>query len=99
MNNRGMTVHELRNQEAQHDSGAIVRSHGREAVQFELDGRVLTIEVERGFGGDRFYLPEVLRWDDGSPVETAAAALVRPVLTEVNAFWGSDAEFRTRPGD
>ena len=98
MKNRGMAVHELRNQEAQHDSGAILRSHGREAVQFELHGRVMTLEVERGFGGDRFYLPEVLRWDDGGRVEPAAAALVRPVITEVNAFWGSTAEFRTVAG-
>jgi hypothetical protein len=87
-------VHELRSQEAQHDSGAILRSHGRSAVQFELDGRILTLGVERGLGGDVFYLPATLVWDDGSPLSAEAAALVRPVLEEVNAFWGSSSEFR-----
>jgi hypothetical protein len=87
-------VRELRSQEAQHDSGAILRSHGKEAVQFELDGKVMTLGVERGVGGDVFYLPVVLRWDDGSPVEDPTAALLRPVIEEINAFWGSGSEFR-----
>jgi hypothetical protein len=87
-------VHELRSQEAQHDSGAILRSHGRSAVQFELAGRVLTLSVERGIGGDVFYLPATLMWDDGSPLSAAEAALVRPVIEEVNTFWGSASEFR-----
>ena len=89
-----MSVRELRSQEAQHDSGAILRSHGRDAVQFELAGRVLTLAVERGTGGDVFYLPAPLHWDDGDPIPPATAALIRPVITEINAFWGSDAEFQ-----
>ncbi|MBW6438395.1 hypothetical protein KZ829_32190 [Actinoplanes hulinensis] len=89
-----MPVRELRNQEAQHDSGAILRSHGRDAVQFQLADRVMTLAVERGIGGDVFFLPSALRWDDGSPVSDDDAALVRPVIEEVNAFWGSAAEFR-----
>ena len=88
-----MTVRELRNQEAQHDSGAILRSHGRDAVQFQLGERVMTLGVERGIGGDVFYLPTTLRWDDGEPLPAEAADLVRPVIREVNAFWGSEAEF------
>ncbi len=89
-----MPVHELRSQEAQHDSGAIVRSYGRDAVQFEWRGRVMTLNVERGIGGDVFFLPTDLRWDDEDPLDDEAAALVRPVIEEVNAFWGSNSEFR-----
>ncbi|MEU4420038.1 hypothetical protein AB0F81_05395 [Actinoplanes sp. NPDC024001] len=88
-----MSVHELRSQEAQHDSGAILRSHGRDAVQFELAGRVMTLPVERGLHGDVFYLPAVLHWDDGDPLPPEVAATVRPVIEEINAFWGSAAEF------
>ena len=89
-----MAVHELRSQEAQHDSGAILRSHGREAMQFELDGRVLTIGVDRGIGSDMFYLPAALKWDDGTPVEPRVQAMLRPVITEIERYWGSSAEFR-----
>jgi hypothetical protein len=90
-----MAVRELRSQEAQHDSGAILRSAGREAMQFELDGHVLTIDVDRGIGSDMFYLPATLRWDDGSPVPSEVAVQIRPIITEVENFWGSTAEFRT----
>jgi hypothetical protein len=45
-----MAVRELRSQEAQHDSGAILRSAGREAMQLEFDGHTLTIDVDRGVG-------------------------------------------------
>ena len=90
-----MAVRELRSQEAQHDSGAILRSAGREAMQFELDGHVLTIDVDRGIGSDMFYLPATLRWDDGAPVPPDIAAQIKPIITEVENFWGSAAEFRT----
>jgi hypothetical protein len=90
-----MAVRELRSQEAQHDSGAILRSAGREAMQFELDGHVLTIDVDRGIGSDMFYLPATLRWDDGSPIPSEVAAQIEPIITEVENFWGSTAEFRT----
>jgi hypothetical protein len=90
-----MAVRELRSQEAQHDSGAILRSAGREAMQFELDGHVLTIGVDRGIGSDMFYLPATLRWDDGSPVPSEIAAQIRPIIMEIENFWGSTAEFRT----
>ncbi|HWS32875.1 MAG TPA: hypothetical protein VN408_09045 [Actinoplanes sp.] len=97
-----MPIHALRSQEAQHDSGAVVRSHGRDAVQFQLHGRVMTINVERGVGSDTFFLPTELRWDDETPLDAEAAALVRPVLQETNSFWGSESEFhetgRRRPG-
>ena len=94
-----VTVRELRNQEAQHDSGAILRSHGRDAVQFQLGDRVMTLGVERGLGGDVFYLPTPLRWDDGEPLRAETAALVRPVIEEINAFWGSEAEFHETRGE
>jgi hypothetical protein len=50
-----MAVRVLRGQEAQHNFGAILRSAGREAMQFELGGKVITIDVERGIGSDLFY--------------------------------------------
>ena len=93
-----MAVHELRSQEAQHDTGAILRSHGREAMQFELDGQVMTIEVDRGIGADLFYLPAVLTWDDGTPLSAETASLLRPVIAEVERFWGAEAQFRTLAG-
>jgi hypothetical protein len=93
-----VAVHELRSQEAQHDSGAILRSHGREAMQFELGGRTMTIDVDRGIGADMFYLPGVPKWDDGEPVTPDVAATLRPIITEIERFWGSSAEFRTLGG-
>ena len=89
-----MAVHALQSQEAQHDSGAILRSHGRDAMQFELAGQVMTIAVDRGLGADLFYLPATPKWDDGSPVDPETAALLRPVITEIEHFWDSSAEFR-----
>lgn len=93
-----MAVHELRSQEAQHDSGAILRSHGRDAMQFELNGRVMTIGVDRGIGADLFHLPAVPAWDDGTLVEPGVSAMLQPVITEIERFWGSSAEFRTEGG-
>jgi hypothetical protein len=91
-----VTVRRVLNQSAQHvESGAILRSFGRDAMQFELDGRLFTITVERGNGADLFYLPSVPSWDDGELMVSDVAALLRPVITEIEAFWGAAAEFRT----
>jgi hypothetical protein len=89
-----VAVRELRNQEAQHDSGAIVRNHGREQVQFEHDGKVLTLEVERGVRNVVFYMPARLRWDNGDEMPAEVADLVRPVIDEVERFWRSSATFK-----
>jgi hypothetical protein len=90
-----MAVRELRSQEAQHDSGAILRSVGREAMQFEYDGHTLTIEVDRGVGRDLFYLPRVFAWDDGTEVPMAFAEQIPSIISEIEKFWGSEAEFLT----
>ena len=90
-----MAVRELRSQEAQHDSGAILRSAGRKAVQLEYDGHTMTIEVDRGVGSDLFYLPVPPTWDDGTEVPTAFAERIQAIITEIEKFWGSTAEFRT----
>jgi hypothetical protein len=95
---RSTSVRELRNQEAQHDSGIILRSAGRENVQLEYGGRTLTLGIDRGVGADLFYLPAVFTWDDGTPVSPEVVALIRPAITEINEFWGSTAEFRTLGG-
>jgi hypothetical protein len=90
-----MTVRELRSQEAQHDSGAILRSAGREAMQLEYQGHTMRIEVDRGVGRDLFYLPAAPKWDDGTDVPADFADQIVPIITEVERFWGSQAEFRT----
>ena len=90
-----MAVHELRSQEAQHDSGAILRSHGRDEMQLELEGRVMTIGIDRGVSAVLFYLPAVLQWDDGTPVEADVLGSIKAIITEIERFWGSSAEFRT----
>jgi hypothetical protein len=90
-----MAVRKLRSQEAQHDSGAILRSAGREAMQLEYDGQVLTLDVDRGVGRDLFYLPASPTWDDGSPIPHNFATQIKPIITEVEDYWGSTAEFRT----
>ena len=90
-----MAVRELRSQEAQHDSGAILRSAGREAMELEYNGHTMAIEVDRGVGRDLFYLPATLKWDDGTEVPSDFAEQVVPIITEVERFWGSQAEFRT----
>ena len=90
-----MAVTKLQSQEAQHDSGAILRSHGRDAMQFELDGRVMTIAVDRGVGADLFYLPAAPQWDDKDLVASDVVAMLKPVISEIEEFWGSRAEFRT----
>jgi hypothetical protein len=91
-----MSVRELRSQEAQHDSGLILRSAGREAMQIEYQGRTLTIPVELLADGDLYYLPSTFVWDDGTPVAPEVVALIEPVVTEVENFWGLTPEFTTR---
>jgi hypothetical protein len=71
----------------------ILRSHGRHALQFELDGRVTTIPVEIGADGGFVYLLAVPRWDDGEPVDPQTTALLRPVITEIERFWGMEPGF------
>jgi hypothetical protein len=39
------------NQEAQHDSGMILRSIDRETMQVEYQGQTLTLDVDRGLRG------------------------------------------------
>lgn len=89
-----MGVRELRSQEAQHDSGVIVRNAGREAVQVEHLNQTWTIEVERGRRHIRFYLPASPVWDDGTPIPEEVVEQIKAAITEVEQFWGSIAEFR-----
>jgi hypothetical protein len=51
--------------------------------------------IDRGIGRDLFYLPMVFTWDDGTPVPPETVELIKPVIAEINEFWGSTAEFRT----
>ncbi len=89
-----MTVREIHIQSAQHiETGAIVRSHGRDALQLELDGRVITIPVEIGISGHHVYLPASPQWDDGTPFDSRVTLLLRPVISEVERFWGMTASF------
>jgi hypothetical protein len=37
----------------------------------------------------------VFTWDDGTPVPPETVELIKPVIAEINEFWGSTAEFRT----
>jgi hypothetical protein len=83
-----MTVRSLQSQEAQHvESGAVLRSHGREALQFELDGHTLTITRELADDGDILYLATSPSWDDGEPLNARQAALLEPVIHEIEGFW------------
>jgi hypothetical protein len=89
-----MTVRELQSQEAQHvETGAILRTLGRFAMQFELDGRVMTIPTEHGVGDNTLYLDVVPRWDDGEPLDPQTGALLKPVITEIERFWGMEPDF------
>jgi hypothetical protein len=89
-----VSVRELRSQEAQHDSGAVVRNAGREAVQVEHLGHTWTLDVDRGLGAILFYLPASPAWDDGTPIPAEVVAQIKDILAEVEDFWGSAAEFR-----
>jgi len=90
-----MSVRELGSQEAQHDSGAILRSAGREAMQLEYGGHTLTLDVDRGVGRDLFYLSTTLRWDDGAEVPRTFGDKIPSIIREIEQFWGSEPEFRT----
>ena len=91
-----MTVRAIRSQAAEHvETGAVVRSAGREAMKLERDGKVLTLPVELGANGDLYYLPLAPRWDDGSPMPAEISENLQAILTEVETFWGLQPEFRT----
>lgn len=90
-----MTVRGLRSQEALHeDSGAIVRTAGREADQVDYLGHTLTLNVERSVGHDVYYLPASLTWDDGTPIPANVVEQIKSIISEVDLFWGSTAEFQ-----
>jgi hypothetical protein len=94
-----MTVRALQSQEAQHvESEVVLGSAGRDAVTLELDGRVMTITVERGLHAMLFYLPQVPRWDSGEPVPVELAAQLQPIIAEISRFWKQEPEFRTVDG-
>jgi hypothetical protein len=89
-----VSVRKIYNQEAQHDSGMILRSIDRETMQVEYQGQTLTLGVDRGLRGELFYLPATLRWDDGTPIPPETAELIKPAITEIENFWNRTPEFR-----
>lgn len=89
-----MAVRRLGNQSAQHDSGAVVSSAGRWAVSIDYHGHRLTLDVERAVGHHLYYLPTSLKWDDGTPIPPETAEELRDIVTQVEQFWGVQAEFR-----
>ena len=94
-----MTVRAIRSQAAEHvETGAVLRSAGREAMKLEHDGHVLTLEVELGAHGDLYYLPRSPTWDDGSTLPAALADNLQSIITEIEEFWGLQPEFRTMNG-
>jgi hypothetical protein len=88
-----MSVRKIENQMAEHDSGAIVRNAGRDAVKVDYQGRTLTLDVERGLDTDYFYLPVSMTWDDGTPVPAETVEQVKDIVAEVERFWGINSEF------
>jgi len=90
-----MGVRELRSQEAQHDSGVILRSVDRETMQVEYQGRTLDLDVDRAPGDYAFYLPAAPTWDDGSPIPADTIDLIKNAITEIERFWGANVEFHT----
>lgn len=56
-----MTVREIRNQEAEHDSGVVLRSRGRDSLGLDYRGRSLELPVESAPGYLEVYLAAVLR--------------------------------------
>jgi hypothetical protein len=90
-----VTVRAIRSQAAEHvETGAVVRSAGREAMKLERDGKVLTLPVELGAHGDLYYLPTAPRWDDGSTMPAEISENLQAILTEIETFWGLQPEFR-----
>jgi hypothetical protein len=90
-----VSVRKIYNQEAQHDSGMILRSIDHETMQVEHQGHTLTLDVDRGLKGELFYLPAALHWDDGAPIPSEIAELIKPAITEIENFWNRTLEFRT----
>ena len=89
-----MTVRELHIQEAQHvETGAIFRTHGRFAMQFERGGRIITIPTEHGVGNNTLYIPTSPCWDDGEPLDAETLAILRPVITEIERSWNVEPDF------
>jgi hypothetical protein len=89
-----VAVRELRSQEAQHDSGAVVYSAGRFGVGVKYLGHTVTLDVDRGVPTDRFYLRPNMTWDDGTPMTREALDQIMEAVAEVERFWGKQAEFK-----
>lgn len=91
-----MTVRKLLPQKAEHvESGITLGGAGWEAMRLSHGERTMTILVERGDHRKLYYLLANPTWDDGTPVDPGVAATLRPVITEIEHFWESTAEFRT----
>jgi hypothetical protein len=89
-----MSVRELRSQEAEHDSGIVLRPLDRFTMQLEHRGRKLNLGVDRAPGRALFYLPKAPVWDDGNVIGDDELALLERVIAEIEAFWGTSAQFR-----
>jgi hypothetical protein len=89
-----MSVRELRSQEAEHDSGIILRGLDRYTMQLEHRGRKLSLGVDRAPGRVLFYVPKAPAWNDGNLIGEDELELLQRVVTEIEAFWGTSADFR-----
>lgn len=89
-----MSVRELRSQEAEHDSGIVLRTLDRFTMQLEHRGRKLNLGVDRAPGRALFYVPKAPAWNDGSAIGDDELELLQRVVTEIEAFWGTAADFR-----
>jgi hypothetical protein len=76
-----------------HDSGVVVRSAGRHAMQVEYEGRTATVSAEHSGGYSTLYLPQDPTWEGGVPIPPEVTNLLRRALREVLEFWGSTVEF------
>jgi hypothetical protein len=88
-----VSVRELRNQVAEHDSGVVVRNVDRYTVGIDYLGRSLRLPVERGVGLYYFTLPDPLSWDDGTAVSQGELEQIKRAVSEVERFWGTTAQF------
>lgn len=93
-----MSVREIENQVAEHDSGAIVRNAGPETMKVDYLGRTLTLDVDRHMRTNVFYIPESMNWDDGSPVPPEMLERIERIIDEVGRFWGIKSEFQRDGG-
>jgi hypothetical protein len=84
-------VEALGTQSARHDSGAVVRSAGRDAIKVDYAGRTVTLETEGGIGVEYFYLPAEMRWDDGTSIPLDTVDLLKRAVSDVERFWGARA--------